>query len=209
MRTGVVLLAGGKSRRMGRDKAKLPIDGKSFLERIAHEIEGFSERLLSIDDMCSMQLSGYTTVHDIYPGNGPIGGLHAALTCCRSDALLVVTCDVPLFQCRLGEYLVQFLTSDYDGVVAVTRDGRIHPFCGVYRKEMAELLEAQIFAEKLSMMDAIKKMRLYHADLTDTPYSDNCLMNINTPDEYDILMKTVLGGLCAANANTKKTTLPK
>lgn len=191
MRTGVVLLAGGKSRRMGRDKAELPIAGKSFLERIAHELKVFPERLLSIDESHSIQLDGFTTVHDIYPECGPISGLHTALHYSRSDALLVVPCDVPLFQYNLGKYLVQCLTSDYDAVVAVTRDGRIHPYCGIYRKEMADLLESQIAAGQLCILDAFKKMRLYHADLNVTPFSDNYLMNINTPDEYDILQKTV------------------
>ena len=195
MLTGVVLLAGGKSRRMGRDKAKLSIAGESFLEHIAHELESFPERLLSIDESRNIRLNGFTPVYDIYPGNGPISGLHAALRYSRSDALLVVPCDVPLFQCDLGKYFVQCMASDYDAVVAVTRDERIHPFCGVYRKEIADLLESQILAGKLSMMDAIKQLRLYHARLEDTPYSDNCLANINTPDEYDILQKTVQGGL--------------
>ena len=190
MRTGAVLLAGGKSLRMGCNKAELQIAGQSFLERIANELLGFAERLLSVGNTCTFRLDGFTAVQDIYPGCGPMGGLHAALVGCQSDELLVVTCDVPLFKCQIGEYLVQCLTPDYDAVVAVTRDGCIHPFCGVYRKEMADLLEKQISEGQLCMRDAMDKMQLYCTDLTNTPYSDNCLANINTPDEYAVLLKT-------------------
>ena len=190
MRTGVVLLAGGKSRRMGCNKAELQIAGQSFLKRIANELMGFGERLLSVGNMCTFRLDGFTAVQDIYPGCGPMGGLHAALVGCQSEALLVVTCDVPLFKCQIGEYLVECLTPDYDAVVAVTRDARIHPFCGVYWKGMADLLEKQISDGQFRMRDAMDKMHLYCTNLANTSHSDNCLANINTPDEYAVLLKT-------------------
>jgi molybdopterin-guanine dinucleotide biosynthesis protein A len=144
---------------------------------------------LSVGWAGGLYLNGFIPTRDIYPDCGPMAGLHAALTDCLSDALLVVTCDVPLFKRELGEYLVECLTPEYDAVLAVARDGRIHPYCGVYKKTTAALLEQHLATGQCCMWDVFDKMRVHHAILTNTPYPDCCLANINTPQEYAALQQ--------------------
>lgn len=184
MKIGVALLAGGKSQRMGQDKAQLFLGGNSFLSIIAKELENFDEKLLCAGNPDKYTLEGFDALGDQYPGCGPISGLHAALNACQSQALLAVSCDMPLFQYRLGSYLANCLKPKYHAVVPVTRDGRIHPLCGVYQKKTAGILKEQIMSRHYCMMDALKKMSVYYMEMSQTPYPDILLANINTPMEY-------------------------
>ncbi len=187
MKYGAVILYGGKSRRMGRDKAELKIDGKTFFEHIAGELKSFEELILSLDSLEKYPEMKYTAVTDVYPDCGPMGGIHAALTKCDSDALLVVSCDLPLFRSELGDYLVKQLTGETDAVVPVTSDGRIHPLCAVYRKQTVSVFEKHLKIGSYKILDAYKDMRVKYIPMDRTPCSEKWLRNINTPQEYDAL----------------------
>lgn len=183
MNIGAVILAGGKSCRMGSDKAALRFGGQSFLERAISALEGFDEIILSTNNRAPYDAYGLPVVNDIYPGCGPIGGLHAALSACSSDALFCVTCDMPLFEAPLAAHLCAQFRADLDAVVAVSRDGYLHPLCAVYRKTAAAVFERQIRAGRNKITDAYTQMRVRYAPLADTPYADTLLLNVNTPEE--------------------------
>ena len=193
MKFGAVILYGGKSRRMGRDKAELIIDGRTFLERIAFELEGFEELLLSVDSLEKCPDIKCKTVADIYTDCGPMSGIHAALTACNSGALLVVSCDLPLFKRELGNYLCSQLTEDADAVVPVTSDGRVHPLCAVYRKQSAPVFEKYLKNNSYKILDAYREMKVKYIAVDRTPCSEKWLQNINTPEEY--------GALCGHKAD--------
>ena len=215
MKIGCVILAGGKSSRMGTDKALLEYDGKQFIEQIADQLFGFEERIIArgnnggiTDQMAKM----WTVIPDLFPDHGPIGGLHAALSACESDALFVVTCDMPLFNRELAELLCaemqhseepgkvfeeNGLVTDSDGkhvdaydvIISVGSDGKIHPLCGVYRKSVLSVLEEQIVSDRNRVMEALKKLRVKYVTI-DSPDREKQLANINTQEEYEkILMK--------------------
>ena len=126
---GALLLAGGASRRMGRDKAALPWRGGTFLERIAGELAGFPERYLSANlENCPLP-PPWQLVADRFPGCGPLAGLHAGLCVCRSPWLVAVSCDLPLLQRPLVEWLARQAAPPYGAVVPRDQAGRIHPLC--------------------------------------------------------------------------------
>ena len=185
MKLGAVILAGGKSRRMGEDKAELKTGGRSFLEIISGELSGFDELLLSVDDAGRYTGSKLCRVGDVFPGCGPMGGLHAALTACNSDVLLAVSCDLPLFTKALGESLCAGLAEGYDAVVPKTDDGRIHPLCAVYRKSCAAVFEKFLAGGNYRMTDALKAMNVKYINGLD----DRQLQNINTREEYSLLLE--------------------
>lgn len=189
MQIGAALLAGGKSRRMGSDKRNLTFGGQTFLEQIGGQLLEFPERLLSLHGAADCGLEGFLPVPDAFPGCGPLGGLYTVLRVCRSDALLVVSCDMPRYERSLGLLLAGRLADGYDAVIAVTRDGREHPLCGVYRKTAAGPLEAQLQAGQLRMTKALAKLRVRRVCLEGTGFSDRCLSNINTRAEYQRLLR--------------------
>ncbi len=185
---GAALLAGGKSRRMGQDKNLLPFGAETFQAHIAAQLADFPERLLSIGAQ-SYHLPGFTSVPDLLPGRGPLGGLFSLLSFCRSEALLVVPCDVPLFSGELAHFLARSLTPEWEAVVPVTRDGREHPACGVYRKTVLPGLQARLESGDSRMYAFLASLRTCRVCLQDTPFPDRCLTNVNTPQAYAALLE--------------------
>ena len=189
MKFGAVILYGGKSRRMGRDKAELIIEDRTFLEHIAGELENFEELILSLDSAEKIPTIKCTVVTDVYSGCGPMGGIHSALSTCNSDALLVVSCDLPLFNSELGQYLCTQLNDNTDAVIPVTSDGRIHPLCAVYRKTTAQVFEKYLMVGNYKILNAYKDMRVKYVPMDRTPCNEKWLKNINTPEQYDALCR--------------------
>lgn len=202
MKIGCIILAGGKSSRMGEDKALLEYEGKYFIEKIAEELSFFDEKIIARGNNSS--LSGITdsnwkVIPDIYPDHGPMGGMHAALKECESDAMFVVTCDMPLItrelakgicemiSAKLGEEADVAANSDScDAVIAVTCDGKYHPLCGVYKKELWHEMEEYLKHDNNRMMAVLKNKRVKYLDLDER--SSKQLANVNTRDEYEKLV---------------------
>lgn len=182
MKIGCAILAGGKSSRMGTDKALLDIKGENFIERICKELDFFEEKIIARGSRSDIKDIFWDIIPDRYPERGPIGGLHAALFACKSDALFCVSCDMPLLQKTLAKELCGYMKEGVDAVIAVTEDGRKHPLCGVYRKSMLSVLEEQILAGNNRMMATLDKMRVEYVTLDHR--NSQQLKNINTPEEY-------------------------
>lgn len=208
---GAVILAGGRGRRMGgADKGRLAVAGTGFLERIATQLGEYGEVLLSVDDAERYAGCGLTPVVDEHPGRGPLGGLVSALAVCRSDALLALSVDMPLFESGLGGYLRAFLSPHCDAVVTEDRSGRIHPLCALYRKDVCVVFREQIESGNFRMTDALAKVRAVRAPLAHSAYADAVVANVNTPEDYFALRRRVEGPPVVAVGGVKnsgKTTL--
>ena len=184
MTVGTVLLAGGASRRMGTDKAKLKIDDTDFLTKIASQLGGFDERLLSVAHPGDRDVpDGFEEVPDIYTGRGPIGGLFAALSRCRSDALLAVSCDLPLFDRSFADYLLAN-ADGCDVLIPRTPDERAHPLCAVWQKDCAPVLAAHLRSGDCRLMNAAEQLDVKYISPGDFA---RCLTNVNTPEDYKAL----------------------
>lgn len=182
MKIGCAVLAGGKSSRMGTDKALLELDGKNFITKLCDELDCFEEKIIARGNRSDIKDISWKIISDLYPERGPIGGLHAVLSACSSDAMFCVSCDMPLLQISLAKELCGYMREGIDAVIAVTEDGRKHPLCGVYRKSVLPVLEEQILEGNNRMMAALQQMRVEYV----TIHSQNSqqLKNINTPEEY-------------------------
>ena len=204
MNTGCLILAGGKSRRMGYRKSSLQLNGTTFLDKLIFELRDFPEILVSVDDAARHPEIPYAMINDRYPDCGPMSGLYSALSVCKSNALLVLPCDVPLFTGTLARHLQEVMEhSDSDALICVTEDERIHPLCGIYQKSCIPVLEKCLNSGNLRIMDALNdlKVHFYHAGKDSWQ-----LQNINTPEEYQKLTaKSYLA--ISGFKNSGKTTL--
>lgn len=204
---GAVILAGGQSRRMGgKNKAFLKLEGETFLNRIAAQLDGFDELLLSVDDSGRYADCGICLVEDLFPGSGPIGGVYSALQACQSDALLAVSCDIPLFSRGLAAYMLSYLYGEYDAFVVEDRGGRLHPLCGCYLKSAIPVLKEQIASGNLRMMDAIQRLRVRHIPLRHSAYADEYVQNVNAPPDYAAVRGPAIIAVSGIK-NSGKTTL--
>jgi molybdopterin-guanine dinucleotide biosynthesis protein A len=142
-----IILAGGKSLRLGRSKFLETIEGKSLIQRVVDRLSILSTEIIIATAHgeaipCSSAVK-IKTAADIYPGKGPLGGIHSGLIASSSPRAIVVACDMPFLSARLLEYMTQTL-ADYD--VALPRIGEmIEPLCAVYSQScltpIQELLE--------------------------------------------------------------------
>lgn len=209
MQYGVVILAGGKSTRMGTPKYRLRAGGLSFLDRLVYELGGFSELLVSVDDERKHADIRYPMVSDKAAGCGPMGGICVALEECISDALVTVPCDVPYFSKAMAERLCAELDDMADAVVAVTEDGREHPLCGVYKKSCLDVFVQCIGQRDYKMLDALAKLRVKYCHVGKDSWR---LYNVNTPEDF-AAVQSIAGEPCSACIaicgwkNSGKTTL--
>ena len=187
MKIGCAVFAGGKSSRMGTDKALLEWKGKNFIKRLCDELDDFEEKIIARGNRSEIEDVSWQIISDIYPERGPMGGLHAVLTACRSDAMCCVSCDMPFLQIALAKKLCESMEEETDAVIAVTADGRKQPLCGVYSKSLLPVLEEQLLAGDYRMMKALQNVRVKYVLLDDKDSEQ--LKNINTPEEYLAIVK--------------------
>ena len=190
MRPDGYLLAGGRSSRMGRDKALLPLGGLPFAERIAREMPVGEGRLLVVG---RNSIGGLAGIPDLRPGLGPLAGIETALADCRADSALVVACDMPFVTRRLLEWLVdRSAAAPGRVVVPVDGDGRLAPLCGVYPRAALpvarELLDAGERRPR-ALLERFPSLRVEYAEYGHLPGADRFLRNVNTPEEYASLLE--------------------
>jgi molybdenum cofactor guanylyltransferase len=129
-----IILAGGKSSRLGRDKASEVILGRSLLQRAVDKLDGLVEehvivtaqgqRLPDLEATARLRL-----VQDLYPGLGPLGGIYSGLSGMTGRYAITVACDMPLLQTALLEAMLTLLGS-HDAVVPLNR--LPEPLCAIY-----------------------------------------------------------------------------
>lgn len=175
--TGLIL-AGGKSRRMGQDKAQLLLEGKSLLQWQVEKLQqlGLKEILICAPEERS--LFGIRTVPDRYRNCGPIGGLQAGLTAAAGDACLVIGVDCPLVQ---AETLSALCSVHKSGVTMVCHSGGEEPLLGIYDRAAAPVLE-QMIRQGVYTIRALQQYLPVHRWMYSGP--GELLCNCNTPEEF-------------------------
>jgi len=158
-----IILAGGKSSRLGRSKALQIIDGKSLIQRVVDRVTILSAEIIIVTahgEAISCYSSVETkTVADIYPEKGPLVGIYSGLISASSSRVVVVGCDTPFLSVSLLKYMTQ-ICSVYDVVVPRIKN-KLEPLCAVYSKNCSvpiqRLLEQnELRIDKLFSMVKVK-----------------------------------------------------
>lgn len=181
---GCVILAGGKSSRMGSDKALLEYQGETFLSHLQQVMNDFDEKLLSRN--LNSNESSWVQISDIHQEIGPMGGLHSALYCCQNDMIFVSACDTPYLTQKLIHKIIHEY-DDEDVLLVQTSDERLHPLCGIYHKRIFSSLEKAIHQKNYRLMRWIETLN-YKVIQLDEEESKQ-LMNFNTPQDYQYLKR--------------------
>ena len=182
------ILVGGASSRMGIDKARLRLDGRDFVERIAAALNAITKRTRLVG--AHSKASGWRlpVAADVYANWGSFGGLHAALAACRAPWAAVVACDLPFVN---GELFVRLasLREDYDAVAPVQADGHPQPLCALYRvqpcRDCAQLLIASGERRPRSLLRAVNTRWVTPDEWEDIADASLLFNNINTPEDYE------------------------
>ncbi|RMG86316.1 MAG: molybdenum cofactor guanylyltransferase [Chloroflexi bacterium] len=182
----VAILAGGRSRRMGRDKTALLLRGKPLLQHVVDSAASLQLPIQIItntpDNHAYLGLPMHT---DVFPGSGSIGGLYTALHYTTSDYVLCLACDSPYLQPALLRYLIA-LRHDYDAVVPYVR-ARRHPLVAVYSKRCLPVIHERIERGELRITTMLNELHTRFVEENDVRRYDPGLksfFNANTPEEF-------------------------
>ncbi len=199
MQPDAFILVGGRSSRMGRDKALVPLAGAPLLsmgaDRVSQAFPGSRVALSASDPEQLLAFAGIGLelpfVLDLHPGRGPLGGLHAALANARTPWIFVIACDLPFATPELLRHLSLRIDETADAVVPVQQDGRLQPLCAFYRVGtclgvVEKLLAANRPTPSMhAFVESIDTRRVPWADIAGLPGAPNFFCNVNTADDLE------------------------
>jgi molybdopterin-guanine dinucleotide biosynthesis protein A len=177
------VLAGGRSSRMGRDKALLLKQGLPLASWVATAAAETTGSATLVGDPARYTELGFRVIPDRFPGEGPLGGILTALQDSSAGWNLVLACDMP----RVNAALLQKLLGaafgfEGDAVIPVTGSSNPlwHPLCGVYRQSAVGLLEAAFMTGVRSVNIAVRQLRVLQLEMGEAPE----FQNVNTPEDW-------------------------
>ncbi len=180
------ILAGGKSTRMGTDKAFLHFQGETLLTRALRVMSEACGQVKIVGEPGKFTAMNYASIADIFPGSGPLGAIHAALMCSSFETNLMLAVDMPFVSTQLLAFLFSVAAADTASVTVSRVGGRLQPLCAVYRPDFAAPAEAALRAGKLKVAAAFAavKIRVIEEDeLEAHGFSARDFLNMNTPQD--------------------------
>lgn len=178
----VQIMLGGKSTRMGRDKALVTLGGRTLLQLAVERWRDYGGGIqLSVGSAQRAALApeGIPAVADVYADRGPLGGLHAGLLACRTEYLLLVAVDSPFVTCELADRLVEAAEELGCDACVYVLDGRTQPLFALYRVGCSAAAEDLIQTGKNGMNALLDRVRTHRIAAPDGSF----FRNLNTPEE--------------------------
>ena len=183
-----VILAGGKSVRMGRNKALLDFEGETLIGRVYRILkQAFDEILISANEPEMYDFLGAPVVQDVYTSGGSLAGIHAGLLNSRAKHCFFLACDMPFVNVELVRYLYR-LTGDYDLVIPISRSGP-EPLHSFYSRRCISYIEQQLEDGNLRIIDFFHRIRMREVSFEEMREYDPqelSYFNINTQEKYDL-----------------------
>ena len=182
-----IVLAGGRSRRLGRDKALVEVGGVRLIDRVLGVVRQLTDDVVVVGgDPRSCARPGVPVIPDRWPGMGPLGGIHSGLEAVRYPRALVVGCDMPFLDLRLLRFMI-LLSADYD-VVIPNLDGALEPLHAIYSKATLGPIEALLQAGDLRIVHFLRQVRVRYVDRAEVEVFDPrglSFFNVNTPEDLE------------------------
>jgi molybdopterin-guanine dinucleotide biosynthesis protein A len=181
------LLAGGMSTRMGTDKAFLNFDGQSLLDRALIAMQTVCNRVTIVGDPSKFaNYEAGSVIADIFPGCGPLAGIHSALVHSVAELNLMLAVDIPFVTAELLSFL--FAVAEKNAaVVTVPRvnDG-LQPLCAVYRRDFAAAAERALRSGNYkidALFSSVSTHVIEAAEMAAAGFSARNFFNVNTPQD--------------------------
>lgn len=187
------ILSGGSSSRMGENKALLRINGKYLIQLLVDLLNPlFTNIIISANNIEQFEFTGREIVKDIFPGKGPLAGIHACLHKTKTEKNFFLSCDTPFISAELIKYLCDYQsTAD---ILLPEAEGIIQKLCGLYSKNILLKVESLLLESsankdsnlKGSIFELIGKCSTEVIDVSKLKfYNHNLFFNMNTPKDYE------------------------
>jgi molybdopterin-guanine dinucleotide biosynthesis protein A len=188
--TGVVL-AGGKSRRIGTNKALLPFEGSTLLGRAVEVLGAVAEKVWVIVDSAEGCYSSEAAVkEDVCPNCGCLGGIYTGLMAAETEYSFVLACDMPFMRSEFLSFLAAHV-KDWDVVIPKTAKG-YEPLCAVYSKACLNPIRNQLEAGRFKVTGFLGEVRVRivgEEEIGRFDFDGRMFYNINTWADYEEAVK--------------------
>jgi len=193
MRRGcsLVILAGGLSRRMGRDKATLPAGDGTLIEHLARRLAPVVDETIIAGGSDRSPFEGVRAVADHQPGLGPLAGMLAGFAAAKERLVWVVGCDLPDVEPALGGFLLA-LAGDYEAVVP-RPEQEPEGVCALYVRELAPRIAALLESGERSIKSLLDRSLVRYVGSEELRAVDpelRSFRNINTAADYENWLRT-------------------
>lgn len=192
------VLTGGESRRMGRDKALLPFGEHPLAVWMAKQVETACGTVSLVGDPEKYSGLGFAVLADLLPGQGPLGGIHAALARSEAYANLVVGCDLPYLSVEFLKRLLAIAEeTDADAVIPESPECGYEPLCAVYTLSCRSPIEKALRRGQRKVSDVLASLRIQVVSCREWKPFDRCgkmFRNLNTPEDYEEARRDLLAG---------------
>jgi molybdopterin-guanine dinucleotide biosynthesis protein A len=180
-----IILAGGRSRRMRREKPLLPVNGRPLIEAIIAQIRPcFRTILISAGDRERFAFLGLPVVEDEAPGQGPLLAILSALRASSCRVNFILACDIPVIHLPFLERILA-LAPRSEIVVPRYRDGKFEPLFAAYDRSVIPFIEKQVAAGDLRISSLFQACRTQFVDMD----GQRWFRNLNTLEEYHEYLK--------------------
>lgn len=185
--TGIIL-AGGKSRRMGKEKGLIELNGKQLIQYAIEVLKPICETILISTNSHFYDFLSYQKIDDEFPDSGPMGGIYSCLKASKTNQNLVLSCDMPFIISQLLEDLI-VNSNEYDIVVPWHGEQRFEPMCAFYHKNVESIFHDFIFQNNYKIPDTFERVKTNKYLISqDLPYFSNDLFfNVNSKEELSVL----------------------
>ena len=183
------VLAGGASRRMGVDKASLPLGSETMVKRQIGLLRTLCRSVAIIGPANRFPEAGVQVYEDEIPGQGPLGGFHAGLRRARTEFSLFLSCDMPLMEARFLRYLCeQALVSRASATLPPPWARGVYPICAVLQRRVLPTVRSSLRLGQNRVARFFEKVQCRTISKTEfrrAGFSPRIFYNANTPEEYE------------------------
>jgi len=166
---------------MGRDKALLPFKGRTLVECVAAEVHAVTGTVTLVGDVSRYSNLSYPVIEDIFPGRGPLSGIHAALSASRAEWNLIVACDMPEVTSDFLRKIVERAEGGgADAVLPAGPSGLPEPLCAAYRRRSLEAIAHALERGIRKVTDGLAGLAV---DIWHVPES-HYFHNLNIPQDW-------------------------
>jgi molybdopterin-guanine dinucleotide biosynthesis protein A len=187
------ILAGGKSLRMGRDKAFVELGGQTLLGRALDVASVVTRDCRIVGDPAKFAVFG-PVVEDIFRECGPLGGIHAALLSAKGELNLMLAVDLPFMEVKFLEYLIVQARETSAVVTVPHAGGGLQPLCAIYRRKFVEVAERAL-RERKNKIDPlfaeVETRVLDEGELSRAGFLPDIFRNLNTLEHWEEVKEQV------------------
>ena len=185
----IVILCGGRSRRMGKDKGSLIFKGKPMILQVINAVEDIADEIIVVlrdEEQVKLYMeildvgSNLKIVTDKFKDQGPLIGILTGLSNIKSEYAQILPCDSPFISKEFILKMFELIEmDDFDAVVPLWDDGQVEPLHSIYKKRSMIIIEDLIKARKMNVKSLIGSLNVKYVDVKDLDITTGSFRNIN------------------------------